>query len=112
VYDGDWSSCAASLDGRGVNASARVLRVASSNRARASFLVPPVSGAFTGGNYEHCLLCQHDYLKIRMLSTHEVAAIQGRPLKYIIIYCVQILYYLTFCGGFEGLVVSCFGGRT
>jgi hypothetical protein len=34
-----------------------------------------------------------------VLSTHEVAAIQGKPLKYIILYCVQILYYLTFVVG-------------
>jgi hypothetical protein len=47
-----------------------------------------------------------------MLSTHEVAAIQGRPLKYIIIYCVQILYYLTFVVGLRSWwLVALVGGH-
>jgi hypothetical protein len=37
-----------------------------------------------------------------LLSTHEVAANKGRPLKYIAIYCVQILYYLTLGMGLRG----------
>jgi hypothetical protein len=48
-------------------------------------------------------LCYQDWLEVHpVLSTHEVAANKGRPLKYIAIYCVQILYYLTFVMGLRG----------
>jgi hypothetical protein len=51
-------------------------------------------------------------MKFSLLSMHKVAAIQGRPLKYIIIYYVQILYYLTFVVGMRGWwLVALVGGH-